>query len=364
MILRLSSAWSPPPSVGYLVGLIALRRTGIYFAMITVAIAEVFFFVEFNPLSEWTGGENGLPGVPTPSFILGFTTLAFNTGWSLYPFLAFCYFVGIVIALRIVRSPVGAILRAIRDNPLRAAAVGHNVHGYKLTAFVDRRRLCRLRRRAARRDAGLHAARRLHVRHLGPARHADRDRRRRHAVRPAGRRRASGSSCRTSCRPRCTSARPGSWCSAWSSCCWSASCAAASSAASRTSIGSRPAGARPPSRRRERPMPVTTVQQAAAPVARSRRAMPPRRRDTDRSTGPILQATRPDQALRRPRRQQRHRLHRQARRAARHHRPERRRQDHLLQDADLRGAADLGHDRVRGPRHHRHERRPTSASSA
>ena len=45
-------------AVGYLVGLVALRRTGIYFAMITIAIAEVFFFVEFNPLSEWTGGEN------------------------------------------------------------------------------------------------------------------------------------------------------------------------------------------------------------------------------------------------------------------------------------------------------------------
>src|SRR3954447_9420483 len=52
--------------VGWLVGLIALRRTGIYFAMITVAIAEVFFFVEFSPLSDYTGGENGLPGVPTP----------------------------------------------------------------------------------------------------------------------------------------------------------------------------------------------------------------------------------------------------------------------------------------------------------
>ncbi len=123
-------------AVGYLVGLIALRRTGIYFAMITVAIAEVFFFVEFNPLSDWTGGENGLPGVPTPSFDLGFTTLNFTTGWSLYQFLALCYFVGVVIALRIVRSPVGAILRAIRDNPLRATAVGHNIHGYKLTAFV------------------------------------------------------------------------------------------------------------------------------------------------------------------------------------------------------------------------------------
>ena len=122
--------------VGYLVGLIALRRTGIYFAMITVAIAEVFYFVEFNPLSAFTGGENGLPGVPTPVFNLGFTTIQFNTDWSLYALLAFCYFVGIVIALRIVRSPVGAILSAIRDNPLRAAAVGHNIHSYKLTAFV------------------------------------------------------------------------------------------------------------------------------------------------------------------------------------------------------------------------------------
>jgi branched-chain amino acid transport system permease protein len=123
-------------AVGYLVGLIALRRTGIYFAMITVAIAEVFFFVEFNPLSEYTGGENGLPGVPTPSLHLGFTTFKFNTDWTLYAFLAFWFFVGIVIALRIVRSPVGAVLRAIRDNPLRAAAVGHSIHGYKLTAFV------------------------------------------------------------------------------------------------------------------------------------------------------------------------------------------------------------------------------------
>jgi branched-chain amino acid transport system permease protein len=121
---------------GYLVGLVALRRTGIYFAMITVAIAEVFYFIEFSPLSDYTGGENGLPGVPTPSLYLGFTTLNFTTGWSMYPFLAACYFIGIVLALRIVRSPVGAIFKAIRDNPLRARAVGHNVHAYKLTAFV------------------------------------------------------------------------------------------------------------------------------------------------------------------------------------------------------------------------------------
>ena len=122
--------------VGYLIGLIALRRTGIYFAMITVAIAEVFFFAEFNPLSAYTGGENGLPGVPRPSIWVGFTTLKFNTDWSIYAFLAFWYFIGFVLALRIVRSPVGAILRAIRDNPLRAAAVGHHIGHYKLTAFV------------------------------------------------------------------------------------------------------------------------------------------------------------------------------------------------------------------------------------
>jgi branched-chain amino acid transport system permease protein len=123
-------------AVGYLVGLVALRRTGIYFAMITVAIAEVFYFAEFNPLAEWTGGENGLPGVPTPKFDLGFAQMHFSTGWSLYPYLAFWYFLGIVLALRIVRSPVGAVFRAIRENPLRAAAVGHNIHGYKLAAFV------------------------------------------------------------------------------------------------------------------------------------------------------------------------------------------------------------------------------------
>jgi branched-chain amino acid transport system permease protein len=123
-------------ATGYLIGLIALRRTGIYFAMITVAIAEVFFFVEFNPLSDYTGGENGLPGVPTPVLNLGFTTLHFSDGWSLYLFIALCYFIGVVIALRIVRSPVGSIFSAIRDNPLRATAVGHNIHGYKLTAFV------------------------------------------------------------------------------------------------------------------------------------------------------------------------------------------------------------------------------------
>ena len=121
---------------GVLVGAVALRRTGIYFAMITVAIAETFFFAENSPLSAWTGGENGLPGVPSPRLAVGGFVYQVGTGWSMYGFLAACYFVGIVIALRIVRSPVGAVLTAIRDNPVRARAVGHAVGLYKLTAFV------------------------------------------------------------------------------------------------------------------------------------------------------------------------------------------------------------------------------------
>jgi branched-chain amino acid transport system permease protein len=123
-------------AVGVLVGLIALRRTGIYFAMITVAIAETFFFLENSPLSAWTGGENGLPGVPNPSFNLGFVVIKVGSGWSMYWFLATIFVLGFIVARRIARSPVGRVLSAIRDNPLRAAAVGHAVHAYKLTAFT------------------------------------------------------------------------------------------------------------------------------------------------------------------------------------------------------------------------------------
>jgi branched-chain amino acid transport system permease protein len=121
---------------GALVGLIALRRTGIYFAMITVAIAETFFFLENSPLSHFTGGENGISGVPPPVFNLGFVSWHVGTGRSMYTFLAICFLLGIILARRIVHSPVGIIFMAIRDNPIRARAVGHAVHAYKLLAFV------------------------------------------------------------------------------------------------------------------------------------------------------------------------------------------------------------------------------------
>jgi branched-chain amino acid transport system permease protein len=120
----------------YLVGLVALRRTGIYFAMITIAIAEVFLLRRVQSAARMDRRENGLPGVPTPSLDLGFTTSTSPPAGRSIPFLAVCYFIGIVVALRIVRSPVGAVLRAIRENPLRAASRRPQHPRYKLTAFV------------------------------------------------------------------------------------------------------------------------------------------------------------------------------------------------------------------------------------
>ncbi|MEO8756628.1 MAG: branched-chain amino acid ABC transporter ATP-binding protein/permease [Devosia sp.] len=122
--------------VGTLVGVLALRRSGIYFAMITVAFGEMFFFLENSALYPWTGGENGLPNVPKPSINLPGFDFAFDSPWKLYGLLAVLFFMGYVIARRIVASPFGHVLTAIRDNPLRAQAVGHRIQLYKLSVFT------------------------------------------------------------------------------------------------------------------------------------------------------------------------------------------------------------------------------------
>ena len=136
VFLGLAIGTAASAAIGVVVGLVALRRTGIYFAMITVAIAEMFFFLENSPLSAWTGGENGIPGVPHPVLNLGFVSYKIESGWPMYFFMAVVFMVGLIIARRIARSPVGHILTAIRDNPQRAAAVGHAIHNYKLAVFV------------------------------------------------------------------------------------------------------------------------------------------------------------------------------------------------------------------------------------
>ena len=119
-----------------IVGFLALRRVGIYFAMITLAFGELSYFLENSPLANWTGGENGLPGVPAPSIAVGGFVYDFSGSWPSYQLVAAFFFAGFVFARFIVLSPVGAVLTAIRQNPLRTAALGHDVSGYKLAVFV------------------------------------------------------------------------------------------------------------------------------------------------------------------------------------------------------------------------------------
>jgi branched-chain amino acid transport system permease protein len=119
-----------------LVGYLALRRVGIYFAMITLAFGELSYFLENSPLSAWTGGENGLPGIPAPSVHIGGWTYEFAGSWPSYELVAGLFFLGYVLARCVTQSPVGAVLTAIEQNPLRTAALGHSVPGYKLAVFI------------------------------------------------------------------------------------------------------------------------------------------------------------------------------------------------------------------------------------
>ena len=136
-----SAGWSPELGVvagtviaaliGLLVGLIAIRRQGIYFAMITLAMAQMVYFVCLQ--APFTGGEDGLQGVPR-GHLLGFIPLANDV--AMY-FVVLAVFVAVYLGvIRIVHSPYGQVLKAIRENEPRAVSLGYDVDKYKLLAFV------------------------------------------------------------------------------------------------------------------------------------------------------------------------------------------------------------------------------------
>jgi len=117
--------------LGLVIGAIAVRRQGIYFAMITLALAQVVYFICLQ--AQFTGGENGLQGIPRGS-LLGLIGLG-NDRIMYYFVLA--VFIGVFIFIRrIVHSPFGQVLKAIRANEPRAISLGYKVDRYKLTAFV------------------------------------------------------------------------------------------------------------------------------------------------------------------------------------------------------------------------------------
>ncbi len=136
-----SAGWSPEMGIlagmgvgaglGLVVGLIAIRRQGIYFAMITLAMAQMIYFVCLQ--APFTGGEDGLQGVPRGT-LFGFIPLKSDV--ALY-FVVLAIFVAVFLAIiRIVHSPYGQVLKAIRENEPRAISLGYDVDKYKLLAFV------------------------------------------------------------------------------------------------------------------------------------------------------------------------------------------------------------------------------------
>ncbi len=136
MLLALLCSIIGASILGVLIGYLTLRRSGIYFAMSTLAFAEMIYFLEFGPLRDWTGGENGIPGIPEAVVDFGFVEFFVGYGWPMYTFLAVLFFLGFAVARRISLSPFGVILTAIRENPERAMAVGHTIQRYKLAVFV------------------------------------------------------------------------------------------------------------------------------------------------------------------------------------------------------------------------------------
>jgi len=116
--------------LGLAVGVIAIRRQGIYFAMITLALAQMFYF--FCLRADFTGGENGIQGVPRGK-LFGLLPLHMMT---MYYVVAAIFLLGFALLHRAVHSPFGQVLKAIRENEPRAISLGYKADHYKLIAFV------------------------------------------------------------------------------------------------------------------------------------------------------------------------------------------------------------------------------------
>lgn len=117
--------------LGWVFGVLAIRRTGIYFAMITLALSQMVYFIVLQVRA--TGGEDGLQGVPR-GHLFGIIDLSNNLAMYYLVFAVFC--IGFFIIYRTIHSPFGEILKAIRENEPRAVSLGYDVAKFKLLAFI------------------------------------------------------------------------------------------------------------------------------------------------------------------------------------------------------------------------------------
>ncbi len=120
---------------GGIVGLFLAHRRGIYFALLTVAFGQVFWFVSLKWFSV-TGGEDGLLGIPRPSADFGLVEFDLSSNLSLYYFTLAVLMIVVVALWRLVHSPFGKVVRAIKQNETRASFLGYNVRLYKWAVFT------------------------------------------------------------------------------------------------------------------------------------------------------------------------------------------------------------------------------------
>jgi branched-chain amino acid transport system permease protein len=117
--------------IAFPIGYLAIRRRGIYFAMTTMAFAQMIYFIAFKWRSL-TGGDDGLHGVPRPH--LGPINL--GSELALYYFILFCFIVSVILGIRIIRSPFGKTLECLRENEDRARSIGFSPARFKLMSFA------------------------------------------------------------------------------------------------------------------------------------------------------------------------------------------------------------------------------------
>jgi len=118
-------------ALGFVMGILAIRRSGIYFSMITLALAQMLFF--FFLQAQFTGGEDGLQSVPRGT-LLGLVSL--RSDIVLYYLVLAIFVVSFLLIHRTVHSPFGQVLKAIRENEARATSLGYDTARFKLLAFV------------------------------------------------------------------------------------------------------------------------------------------------------------------------------------------------------------------------------------
>ena len=117
------------------IGALAVRTRGIYFSMVTLALSQCVYYI-FYQATSWTGGENGLRGTDLPRIDLGFTTLDFLSPRTRYYAIAACVILALWLLSRILASPFGAAMEAMRENEARARACGFDTTRTRLLAFV------------------------------------------------------------------------------------------------------------------------------------------------------------------------------------------------------------------------------------